>query len=184
MKNFAISAAAILVLMVSCKSIKQAVTHTVSINAVANQTPLATGVYYIISGTGQALTPLDATPGNNVFLRPFNRSGLQQWLITKKGTGKTISYTIRLAGEVDGLWFQTYPVKDHTPIVGSASGNVSYRIVPVQGKTDSWYIKSNRYNGDALHTYVFSPQLPTELRYDPEEQSPKFMWQFEVVNQQ
>ena len=176
-----IQKSAFIVLLLLCCS--SAFTQEKISTAVANQTPLAGGTYFIINND-LALTPVDAGPGQNVFLKPFNRCGLQQWIITRTGSGNTISYTIRLAGEVDGLWLQGYPVKDHTPVIGTRSGNISYRIVPVPDQPGYWYIKSLRYNDDALHAFLFSKELPMELRFDPAENGSKYLWQFEEVNNQ
>lgn len=150
-----------------------------SYTGVTNEKPLETGTYYIVNN-GLAMTPTDAMPGQNVFLNNFIKSGLQKWKVTKKVSGKSINYTIRLAGDVDGLWFQTYAVKDHTPVIGSSAGSIiTFKITPVAGKNTKWLIKCNRYNGDALHSYVFSKELSTEMRFDPyEDGNTKFMWEF------
>ena len=182
MKNFLIAIVTILLFACSCKTFTQ-ITQGIKLNAVTNETPLPSGTYYIVNNN-LALTPPDAMPGQNVFLKPFNRGGLQQWIVTRSGTGKNISYTLRLAGETDGLWFQPYAVKEHTPVVGSRSGNISLKIVPVPNDPAHWYIKSVRYNGDAMHSYLFSRELPMEIRFDPaEENSSKYLWQFEAVKE-
>ena len=161
----------------SCQTLQQG--QEMSYSAVSNDVPLASGTYYIVNN-GLALEPNNAMPGQNVFLKPFNKSGMQKWIVTKKVSGKTVNYTIRLAGETDGLWFQGYPVKDHTPIIGTAAGaNVSYKIVPVPDSKTAWLIKSNRYNGDVMQSFVFSSELSTEIRFNPAEpENSKFRWEF------
>lgn len=170
---------AFIFLTVSCQALQNATTGlNVHINGIQNVSPLPSGTYYIVNGQHLALTPLEAGPGQNVFLRAFNRSGMQKWTVTRSGSTGTPSYTLRFEGETDGLWLQGFPVKDHTPIIGPASRPFSFKITAVPGTTDSWYIKSDHYGGDAMHSFVFSTELPTEIRFDPVENSPKFTWKF------
>ncbi|RFZ90396.1 hypothetical protein D0C36_21630 [Mucilaginibacter conchicola] len=155
------------------RSIGQSTSSTA--NALDNTAPLPTGTYFIVNGSS-ALTPWQPTVGQNVFLQSFNGSGTQKWDVTQNKTKKGISYTIKVAGS-DNLYFQPFPVKDHTPMVGSPGNNSSYRIVAGPGPKQ-WYIKSLFYNGDAMHSFVFSPNLPTEIRFDAAQATDKFSWKF------
>lgn len=159
----------------ACKQLQQ-VTQGPAINAIDNTGAVPTGTYFIINAAGGALTPLSSGIGENVFLRPFSRSGIQKWQITLHKTAKgAVSYAIGLAGS-DNLFLQPYPVKDHTPIIGPRGGNgTSYKIVAAESPK-SWYIKSVLFNGDALRTFVFSPNLPTEFRFEAPESTDKFLW--------
>lgn len=176
MKNlkFLLLASGILAIS-ACKQLKQ-VAQGPAINAIDNIAALPTGTYFIINSGGGALTPLTSGVGENVFLRPFSRSGVQKWQITQHKSSKgAITYTISLAGS-DNLFFQPYAVKDHTPIIGPRGGNgTSYKIVAGESPK-SWYIKSVLFNGDALRTFVFSPNLPTEFRFEAPESTDKFLW--------
>jgi hypothetical protein len=147
----------------------------------ANEVLLATGTYFIINGN-VAITPEAPSLGQNVFLKPFRRSGLQKWVVTKSGTAKNISYTIKLAGDAEDLWLQPFPGSDHTPIVSYRDG--AYKITPVPGKAGLWYIKSIKNNGDALRSYLSDAALPLEMRFDPfEEGNTKFYWKFETAKE-
>ncbi|WP_300597695.1 hypothetical protein [Niabella sp.] len=153
--------------------------------AVTNDPQLASGTYFLVNGN-VALTPEAASLGQNVFLKPFRRSGLQKWVVTKSGTPKNIIYTIKLAGDAEDLWFQPFPgISDRTPIVSYKEGNVSsYKIIPVPGKAELWYIKSIKNNGDALRAYMSDATAPLEMRFDPvEEGSAKFYWKFEPAKE-
>ncbi|MBO9591474.1 MAG: hypothetical protein J7599_01110 [Niabella sp.] len=153
--------------------------------AAASETLLAGGTYFIVNGN-VALTPEAASLGQSVFLKPFRRSGLQKWVVTKTGTPKNISYTIKLAGDAEDLWFQPFPgISDRTPIISYKEGNVSsYKIIPVPGKAELWYIKSLKNNGDALRAYMSDATAPLEMRFDPvEDGNTKFYWKFEAVKE-
>jgi hypothetical protein len=151
-------------------------------NGISNNTPLPTGNYFVVNAANLALTPLSPTAGQNVFLQPFNHGGLQQWQITKQ-PGVTNSYIIKLAGS-DAMLFQPHDIKDRTGIISPSRGGTTFRIQAVPGKPNYWYIKSVKYNGDAMHSFVFSPDLATELRFDPAMPEPKFMWRFEKATEQ
>ncbi|MCF3110837.1 hypothetical protein LL912_18780 [Niabella sp. CC-SYL272] len=149
-----------------------------------NEMLITSGTYFIINGNA-ALTPEAASLGQNVFLKPFRRSGLQKWMVTKSATEKNITYTIKLAGDAEDLWFQPFPSgNDHTPVVSYKLDNVSYKITPVPGKAGLWYIKSIKRNGDALRSYMSDAASPLELRFEPiEEGNAKFYWKFEAAGE-
>jgi hypothetical protein len=178
MKNLIIiGLSAAIMACTSLKPAKKATTANVQEN-VSNVVPLPTGKYFIVNAAGLALTPLNPSVAQNVVLQPFNHGGLQQWQIIKQ-PGSANSYTIKLVG-ADALAFQSYFVKDHTPMINSGRGTI-FKIQAVPGRTDQWYIKNMQYNGDAMHSFIFSPELPVEIRFDPATPEAKFMWHFEKV---
>lgn len=177
MKTIKLLAMCATFLLMACKPIKQLSSGHLQErpeDVVSNAAPLATGDYFIVNDDNLALTPLNPTVGENVFLRNFNHGGMQQWHITR--TPNATTYTIKLVGS-DAMFFQPYYVPDHTPMIGPGK-SISFRIVPAAGSTQRWLIKSLKYNGDALHSYVFSPNLPTEMRFNPSDGGRKFMWHF------
>lgn len=139
------------------------------------------GTYFIINADKNlALEPLGATQGQNVFARPYNKSGMQKWTInriidikTKKPTNR---YNIRLAGETTGLNFLPFPVEDHTSMIGPDSA--TYVLQPLSG---AFVVKSVSRNGDALFTQDV-PELPTEVKFGPSDNTAKFQWVFEAAN--
>lgn len=146
-------------------------------NAIDHTDALPTGVYFIVNAEGKALTPLNPSIAENVFLQPFTKSGVQKWLITARKTAKGITYTISLDG-ADNLYLQPYAVKDHTPVIGARSNaGISYKITAAQNPK-CWHIKSIFYNGDALRSFVFSPNTPTEIRFEAAENTDSFLWKF------
>ena len=158
----------------ACAQIKQ-VAQGPAVNAIDNTTALPTGTYFIVNAGGGALNPLNPGVGENVFLRPFTKSGVQKWQITQHKTTKgALSYTISLKGS-DNLYFQPYAVKDHTPVISPRSNGTSFKITAA-GSPKLWYIKSMLYNGDALRSFVYSPNLPTEIRFEAAENTDKFLW--------
>ncbi len=175
----------LLLMAVACLIAGNAFAQTKKVPAVTTSEPqLAAGTYFIINGN-VAITPEAPSLGQNVFLKPFRRSGLQKWVVAKGGTAKNISYTIKLSGEAEDLWFQPFPgSSDRTPIISYKDGNVSYKITPVPGKAGLWYIKSIKSNGDALRSYLSDAALPLEMRFEPpEEGNAKFHWKFEPAGE-
>ena len=170
------------ILMVACapkRQLAQSRPENVE-ETMSNSAPLESGSYYIVNAGGLALTPWNAGAGENVFLQPFNHGGMQQWRVTK--TPNTNTYSIKLAGS-DAMFFQPNYVKDHTPMVSPGKTGASFRIQAATGSPDLWLIKSLKYNGDAMHSFVFSPNLPTEMRFDPSDGSRRFMWRFIKVKE-
>ncbi|MDR6783376.1 hypothetical protein ABIE26_000136 [Pedobacter africanus] len=162
----------------ACAQLQQAgLGSNATANAVDNTSTLPTGVYFIVNAEGKALTPLNPSIAENVFLRPFTKSGVQKWLVTQRKTTKGITYNISLDG-ADNLYLQPYAVKDHTPVIGGRNNaGISYKITAAQS-SKCWYIKSTFYNGDALRSFVFSPNTPTEIRFEAAENTGKFLWKF------
>lgn len=162
----------------SCAQLQQAgMVGNTTANAIDNTVALPTGAYFIVNAEGKALTPLNPSIAENVFLRPFTKSGTQKWQVTQRKTAKGTTYTISLDGS-DNLYLQPYAVKDHTPVIGGRSNaGISYKITAAQ-RPKCWYIKSSFYNGDALRSFVFSPNTPTEIRFEAAENTDKFLWKF------
>lgn len=141
------------------------------------QAQLADGVYFIVNAhNNQAITPFGATPGQNVFLNPFNKSGMQKWVVKQlidKQTGKPNGrYTIRFSGETDGLYLAPFPAADHTSMLGEYN---EYRII---AEDDTYMIKSMARNGDALFVFQESPGM-LDVRIGTDEGSEKYRWTFE-----
>jgi hypothetical protein len=135
------------------------------------------GTYFIVNpASGQALQPVGPTPGQNVLLYEFNKGGSQKWTITRKVdpiTKKpTNRYTIRLAGENEGLSFQPHPVAERTAMI--SSGTSVFVLAPGDA---GLIIKSVDRNGDALFV---SPDPPgnSQAHFGPSDGSGKFSWSF------
>jgi hypothetical protein len=176
MKNLLPAIAICLTLGLSaCSTLKKGPVSA-PIVAVDNTTALPSGTYFILNDDGSALTPWNTGVGENVFLQRFTKSGTQKWDITSHQTKKGVTYTIKLAG-TDNLYFQPYYTKNHTPIVNSPGNGSAFKITAAQG-AKVWFIKSLLYNGDALRSFVFSPNLPTETRFEASENTGKFLWKF------
>lgn len=184
MKTIKITLLSAGLLLAACAPMKQFAQNLPGAQAeagMANNIPLSSGTYFIVNANNnQALTPLNPSVGENVFLRDFNHGGLQQWQVTR--VPNTTSYTIKLSG-TDAMFFQPNYVKDHTPMVSPGKNGASFRIQAAEGGPDYWLIKSVKFNGDALHSFVFSPNLPTELRFDPYDGDKKFIWRFIKVRE-
>lgn len=148
-------------------------------NAIDNTKALPTGIYFIVNAEGKALTPWGPSVGQNVFLQPFTKSGVQKWQVTQHKTTKGITYILVVDG-TDNLYLQPYPAKDHTPIVSPRSTGSIFKITAA-GQPKLWYIKSVFYNGDALRSFVFSPNLPTEVRFEAPENTDRFLWKLVPV---
>jgi hypothetical protein len=101
---------------------------------------------------------------------------------TAQNNKKVISYTISLEGS-DNLFLQPYAVKDHTPVVGPRSSGTAFKITAA-GNPKLWYIKSSLYNGDAMRSFIYSPNLPTEIRFEAPENTDKFSWKLVPANQE
>lgn len=138
---------------------------------VKNDPTLKKGIYFIVNGNGQAIEPLGPTPANNVFLRKFNRSGMQKWEILPQKDG---SYLIKLYESE--LYLEPHPAGERTAWLDSSKSG--YKIESVKGSDDQWYIKSKTRKGDAMRSYVFAPELATEIRFEPVEDDKKFKWEF------
>lgn len=145
--------------------------------AAVNIDPLPnTGTYYIIPmGTNDALQPGAPSSGQNVFLTEFNRGGTQQWKINRKidpvTNQPTNRYSIRLAGEIDGLNFEPHPsVGDACPVLG-----MNKAVFVLEPSADGLVIKSVDRNGDAM--FVFKSGM-SEPHFAANDGSPKFRWNF------
>jgi hypothetical protein len=150
--------------------------------AIAQQAPLPdSGTYFIVNvASEQALQPVMPSIGQNVFLQPFTRAGLQKWTINRKidATTKkpTNRYTIKLAGETDGLNFQPHPSVDSSAII-----SLDTSVFVLDSSDAGILIKSVAKNGDALNTFS-SPPSETETRFSPDDGSAKFRWKFIAAN--
>lgn len=143
-----------------------------------NTIALPSGTYFIINAkTNEALTPEGPTAGQNVFLKAFKKSGLQKWYVKQIKTKNGISYTIRFDG-TDGLFLCPYPVADHTPIISTPNGKEASYSIKAATENKCWHIKSLHLNGDAMQSYIYSKETPTEIRFNPIEDSNKFYWMF------
>lgn len=149
----------------------------------AEDNPLPdSGTYFIVNASsGQALQPVEPSPGQNVYVYEYKQSGAQKWTITRHVDPKTKKptnrYNIRLAGDNQGLNFQPHPsISDAAAIVG---GDKS--VFTLQSNADGYVVKSVTKNGDALTIYQ-SPPSDTETRFGPSDGSDKFRWNFISAN--
>jgi hypothetical protein len=78
----------------ACAQMKQIAQNSSPVNAIDNISAAPTGVYFIVNSGGSALTPLNPGVGENVFLRPFTKSGVQKWQVTQHKTTKRLSLTL------------------------------------------------------------------------------------------
>lgn len=180
MKNF-ISALLASVLFIGC-TIQSPVSSqenprsskTTGQQGVSNNTPLANGVYYIIQGaSGEAITPKGITQvTNEIYLKPFNKSGMQKWLVKKQGNGR---YLFLPAGNQD-LYFTTFKDSPHwTAITDNRVGD-TYAIKAAAGTANYFTIHSQYYAGDALRDFLVGGGK--EIKFVPLESNTKFYWQF------
>jgi hypothetical protein len=133
------------------------------------------GTYFIVSSSsGEALQPVGPTPGQNVLLYPYNKSGMQKWNLTRiidpKTKQPTNRYKIRLAGETPDLNFQPHDVEDRTALISSGES-----IFVFQPKDEALEIKSVKRNGDALFVYPYPP-MNSEAHFGPSDGSAKYQW--------
>lgn len=144
----------------------------IGLNAqIKNDAAIKKGIYFIVNGNGQAIEPLGPTAGNNVFLRKFNKSGMQKWEILPQKDG---NYFIRLYESE--LYLEPHPAGERTAWLDSSKSG--YKIVADSGSDTHWYIKSKTRKGDAMRSYVYSSELATEIRFEPLEDDKKFKWEF------
>ena len=135
------------------------------------------GTYFILNALNdQALEPLGGTPGQNVFLTEYTKSGMQKWTVTRKVDPKTKKptnrYTIKLAGDSTKLYLAPFPAANHTSMLDA---NASVYILQPEG--DDFVVRSVDRNGDAL-CCVANPPSPSEVQIQPKEDSAKFRWKF------
>ena len=176
MKTLKTSIALLLTLILGACSQMKTIGQSMQMPAgIDNTAALPTGTYFIVNG-GNALTPWQPTVAQNVFLQRYTGSGTQKWEVTQQRSKKGISYTFRLAG-TDNMYFQPNAVKDHTPMIGPAGQGTSFRVTAAPGEKQ-WFIKSTFYNGDALRSFIYSPNLPSEIRFAAPEATDKFLWKF------
>lgn len=140
-----------------------------------------TGTYFIVNASsGEALQPVDASPGQNVMAAPMTKAGAQKWHLTRKIDPKTKKptnrYTIRLAGEIPDLNFQPHGVADRPAIISSGTS-----VMVLEPGADGFLIKSVTRNGDALFIYPV-PEIGTEAHFGPNDGSSKFRWTIEAAN--
>lgn len=150
---------------------------TASIASAQGTTLPDSGTYFITNvGSDEAIQPLGATPGQNVFMYPSSKSGMQKWVlirkidpITKKPTNR---YTIKTAGETT-LYLQPHPsVSDHTSILLPETSTYSFKPT-----ASGILIESVALNGDAMYAFA-NPPSNNEVRFGPSDGSTKFYWVF------
>lgn len=144
--------------------------------AIASDMP-KTGTYFVINALNdQALEPLGGTPGQNVFLSDYTKSGMQKWTLTRmidpKTKEPTNRYTIKLAGDSTKLYLAPFPMPNHTSILDGSSH--TYIIQPAG---DDFVIRSVDRNGDSL-VAVANPSNRTEVQIQPKDDTAKFHWKF------
>lgn len=140
-----------------------------------------TGTYFIVSkSSGEAIQPVGGTPGQNVLLYPYNKSGMQKWSVTRhidpKTKQPTNRYNICLAGETPDLEFQPHDIQDRTALITPGKS-----VMVLEPKNDALLIKSVKRNGDALFVFPYPP-ANSEARFGPSDDSAKFLWDFIPAN--
>ncbi len=141
---------------------------------VSNTSPIPNGVYYIVQvSSGEAVTPQGITQvTNEIYLKPFNKSGLQKWMVKRQGNGR---YLFLPAANTD-LYFTTFPDKPGwTAITDNRIGD-SYTLKAVVGSQYYFSIHSKRYAGDALRDFLIGGYK--EIKFVPLENNTRFYWKF------
>jgi hypothetical protein len=140
---------------------------------ISNTVALPEGTYFILNKKNNlALTPTAPSVMQNIFLKNFNKGGLQKWNLIKLQNG---NYHIKL--ENSDLFFQPHSMQERTAVVSTLKENASFQITAVNGKLTSWQIKSNYFNGDAMRSLVLSPEF-IEVRFEPATNTNEFEWEF------
>jgi len=135
---------------------------------VKNTTTLKKGIYHIVNADGLALEPNNPSVRSNVFLKKFNRSGMQKWEVIPQKDG---SYLFKFYESEHYL--QPYPPnRDHTPYIDEKS---SFTLVAAKGAETYWNIKSKTLRGDAMKAYH---DYFNEIRFEPLEDNKNFKWEF------
>lgn len=134
------------------------------------------GTYAIINvSTQDALTPVQLTAGQNVFLQNQLTSDLlQRWHIQFDGQ----YYTIRSQQE-SSLFFQPFPAGDHTAIISSNDGNSNPKFILEKIEENGavyFKIKSLLLGQQAL--YQLTNGMYEEARFKAFENTDLFKWQF------
>lgn len=151
--------------------------------ALAQAEPLPnTGTYFIVSALNdEALEVSQASAGQYVQPREFNRGGLQKWVCTRRmdpATKKpTNRYNIRLAGEAQNLHFQPHPISGMQALI-----SFDPSVFVLDSGDSGFLVKSVARNGDALYALV-SPPAYTECHFGPSDGSQKFRWKFIPADQ-
>lgn len=135
------------------------------------------GTYFVINALNdQALEPLEGTPGQNVFLAEYTKSGMQKWTLTRmidpKTKKPTNRYTIKLAGDSTKLYLAPFPMPNHTSILDSSPSTFI-----IQAAGDDFAIRSVARNGDSL-CCIASPPGRAEVQIQPGDETSKFHWKF------
>lgn len=157
--------------------VNQRAGQTVKQKGISNSIPLPNGTYYIVQvASGKAITPKGITQvTNEIYLDPFNRGGLQKWLIKKQTNGR---YIFQPEGNLD-LYFTTFADSPNwTAITGNKLGD-TYTLKAVSGSSTYFTIHSKYYNGDALKSTIVGGY--EEIKFAPLENNDKFYWEFILV---
>lgn len=135
---------------------------------IKNDKPIERGIYFILNGN-QAIEPLGPTLGNNVFLKKYNKSGMQKWEVIPQKDG---SYLIRLY-ETE-LYLEPHPAGERTAWLDTSRSG--YKIEADENSDTNWYIKSKARKGDAMKSY--SDGTFREIRFESAQDDKKFKWEF------
>lgn len=135
---------------------------------VKNTATLKKGIYYIVNAGGLALEPNNPSVRSNVFLKKFNKSGMQKWEVIPQKDG---SYLFKFYESEHYL--EPYPPnRDHTPYIDEKS---SFTLVAAKGADTYWNVKSKTLRGDAMRAYH---DYFDEIRFEPLQDDKKFKWEF------
>lgn len=135
---------------------------------IKNDAVLKKGFYYIVNANGLALEPMHESARSNVFLKKFNKSGMQKWEIILQKDG---SYLFKFYESE--FYLEPYPPnRNHTPYIDEKS---SFTIEADKNSKDQWFIKCKRLRNDAMRSYH---DYFDEIRFEPAQDDKKFKWQF------
>lgn len=138
---------------------------------IKNDQPITKGIYFIVNEKGDAIEPYGPTAGQSVFLKKFNKSGMQKWEVIPQKNG---SFYIKLYESE--LYLEPHPAAERTAWLDSSKNG--YQLVADKNSDDLWLIKSKYRKGDAMRSFVFSKDSLTELHFEPYEDNSNFKWKF------
>jgi hypothetical protein len=136
-----------------------------------------TGTYFIVNqACGEALQPVGVTPGQNVYVYPYDKGGRQKWSLTRQVNPKTHlptdRYVMKLLSEGEGTNFNPHDMQERPPVLGYSPSTLQLKPVG-----DAYEIRSVAMNGDALCVFHVENSF-TETRFKPTDNSDKFLWKF------
>ena len=134
-----------------------------------------TGWYFIVNkASGQAVDPWGVSPGQNVFLQDFKKSGRQKWQFIRqvdKKTGKPLNkYLVKANSDSEGLNLSPHYIAERTAILDSEKN--LFTVVPT---SDGYKLTNAKASGDSMYAFHVE-NLSTEVYFGPDEADPKYRW--------